>query len=89
MSNLSFTNIKAFLESWGLHYDTPDGESNEIPYPQVYTRMQLDAGNMGGSELQQFISHITDTTDGKTYLVPGDWDEIMDVMDVWFGRDKL
>jgi hypothetical protein len=72
----TFENVKEFLTSWGLHFDTPNGDSNDIPYPQVYERMREDAGDVGGVELQTFISSITDTTDSRTYLKPFSWDEI-------------
>ena len=74
--NFAFDNVKEFLTSWGLHFDTPEGESNDIPYPQVYERMKTDAGDVGGDKLQKFVSSITDTTDGRTYLVPDNWEEI-------------
>lgn len=74
--SFTFENVKEFLTSWGLHFDTPNGDSNDIPYPQVYERMRVDAGDVGGVELQTFISSITDTTDGRTYLKPFNWDEI-------------
>ena len=76
MQKLTFQNVKDFLVSWGMHFDSRDGESTNIPYPQVYERMKEDAGDVGGSELQRFISRITDTTDGETYLVPESWDYI-------------
>lgn len=74
---LNFEEVKAFLESWGLHFDTPDGYS-DIPYPQVYERMKTDAGNVGGSQLQKFISCNTDTTDGRTYLCALSWEEVQE-----------
>jgi len=73
---MNFQDVKLFLESWGLHYETESGESNDIPYPQVYTRMQADAFEDGGPELMQFIERITDTTDGHTYLTAASWTEI-------------
>lgn len=69
----TFENVKEFLTSWGLHYDTPNGESNDIPYPQVYERMRVDASDVASDELLNFISSITDTTDGRTYLIPKTW----------------
>jgi hypothetical protein len=76
MDNFTAENVKEFLESWGLHFDTHDGESSNIPYPQVYSRMKTDAGDVGGDKLSKFVSRITDTTDGQTYLNPTSWDEV-------------
>lgn len=80
---MSFTadNVREFLESWGLHFDTPDGDSSNIPYPQVYERMRRDAGDVGGIELQRFVSRITDTTDGETYLTVESWEELAEAWD--------
>lgn len=77
--------VQDFLTSWGLHFDTPDGESTNIPYPQIYDRMQEDAGHEGGLKLKRFISSITDTTDGQTYLTVVDWNEMTDA---WFAFEK-
>ncbi len=74
--SFTFENVKEFLTSWGLHFDTPNEESNDIPYPQVYERMKTDAGDVGGDKLQKFVSTITDTTDGRTYLTPDTWEEV-------------
>lgn len=74
--SFTFTNVKEFLTSWGLHFDTPNGDSNDIPYPHVYERMKTDAGDVGGDKLQLFVSTITDTTDGRTYLKPMSWHEV-------------
>jgi hypothetical protein len=74
--SFTFENVKEFLTSWGLHFDTPDGESNDIPYPQVYERMKTDAGDVGGDKLQKFVSSITGTTDSRTYLVSDSWEEL-------------
>jgi len=73
---MKFIAIRAFLTSWGLHFDTPDGSSNDIPYPQVYGRMQHQAFEMGGDELRRWISSHTDTTDGRTYLTVKSWEEL-------------
>jgi len=73
---MDFQDVRSFLESWGLHYDTPDGESNDIPYPQVYTRMRSDALKNGTFRLYDFLDRITDTTDGRTYLTPDSWEEV-------------
>jgi hypothetical protein len=80
----SFSNVKEFLTSWGLHFDTPNGDSNDIPYPQVYERMKEDAGDVGGDKLQQFVSSITDTTDSRTYLKPFSW---KDIEEAWEALD--
>ena len=74
---MKFKQVRSFLESWGLHFDTPDGTSNDIPYPQVYHRMKADAvSRLDGSILSQFISSITDTVDGRTYLTCNSWNEV-------------
>lgn len=78
---MNFSGVKAFLESWGLGFDTPDGESSNIPYPAVYHRMQVDAKSVGGEELSNVISRMTDTTDSQTYLTAEDWDEIEEAYD--------
>ena len=75
-NELNATAVKLFLESWGLHFDTPDGESTDIPYPQIYGRMKDDALETGGEKLSKFVSSITGTVDGRTYLVPNTWVEI-------------
>jgi hypothetical protein len=82
---MDFANVKEFLTSWGLHYDTQNGDSNDIPYPQVYDRMKVDAGDVGGDRLQQFVSSITDTTDSRTYLKPMSWQQ---VQDAWESLDS-
>lgn len=82
---MQFLQVQEFLISWGFHFDTPEGESNDIPYPQVYERMKVDAGDVGGSQLQEFISRMTDTTDGRTYLVADDWSEIQDAWESFTG----
>lgn len=76
MDNFTSQNVQEFLESWGLHFDTPTGDSNDIPYPEVYVRMKLDASDVGGDKLSKFVSSITDTTDGRTYLTPTSWSEV-------------
>jgi hypothetical protein len=75
-NELNATAVKLFLESWGMHYDTPTGDCTDIPYPQVYERMQSDALAIGGEKLSKFISSITDTIDGKTHLLPISWLEV-------------
>lgn len=66
---MKFDQVEDFLGSWGLHFDTSEGGSNDIPYPQVYDRMQADAKVQDPSgDLSEFISQMTDTTDGRTYL---------------------
>jgi hypothetical protein len=75
-SNLNTTAVKLFLESWGLHYDTYNNLSNDIPYPQIYERMQNDALETGGKKLSDFIGAITITMDGRTRLTLLDWAEI-------------
>lgn len=76
MDNLTSDNVKEFLESWGLHFDTPTGDSSDIPYPWVYVRMKDDALKIGGDKLSKFVSRITDTTDSCTYLTPTSWEEV-------------
>lgn len=78
---MDFVSVKEFLTSWGLHFDTPNGDSNDIPYPQVYERMRVDAGDVGGDELQKFISTITDTTDSRTYLTVYNWEQAEEAWD--------
>lgn len=73
---MNFSAVRAFLESWGLGFDTPDGESSTIPYPAVYHRMQREAKKVGGEELSEFVSRITDTTDSQTYICFDSWDEM-------------
>ena len=78
---MDFSNVKEFLTSWGLHFDTPNGDSNDIPYPHVYERMRTDAGDVGGDKLQKFVSSITDTTDSRTYLTAYSWKEVEEAWD--------
>jgi hypothetical protein len=82
---MTFKQVKEFLVSWGMHFDTPEKDSSTIPYPQVYGRMKDDATNdlykagrsvKDGERLAQFISRITDTTDGQTYLNLPNWTEV-------------
>lgn len=87
---MEFKDVRAFLESWGLTFDTPDEDSSNIPYPAVYNRMCDDAIKVGGDELRKFISRITDTTDGETYLCTDNigedgWHEIEIA---WEGRNR-
>lgn len=82
---ITFDNLKEFLTSWGLHFDTPDGESNDIPYPQVYERMKTDAGDVGGPRMQQFISRITNTTDSRTYISYENWYQVLDLWEDFTG----
>jgi hypothetical protein len=66
---MKFDQVENFLSSWGLHFDTPDEDSNDIPYPQVYGRMLIDAKVQDPSgDLSAFIQQVTETTDGRTYL---------------------
>lgn len=78
---MNFQDVKEFLTSWGLHFDTPNGDSNDIPYPQVYERMRVDAFKVGGDELLKFISSITSTTDGRTYLCADLWEAVEQAWD--------
>jgi hypothetical protein len=75
---IRFSDVRSFLTSWGLHFDTPDEESNTIPYPQVYERMKTDIVNLFHERaryVRKFITQITETTDGQTYLsVPSVFD---------------
>jgi hypothetical protein len=85
-----FKQVREFLESWGLSYDTPDGDSSTIPYPAVYERMCDDAIKVGGQELRTFIGRMTDTTDSQTYLCTDNvgeagWHEIEIA---WEGRNQ-
>ena len=73
---MQFQQVRDFLESWGLGFETPCGDSSTIPYPAVYARMQDDALKVGGKQLSKFISSITDTIESQTYLEYTDWDEI-------------
>ena len=73
---MTFQKLKEFMESWALHFDTPNGDSNDIPYPEVYDRMRDDADKVLGKKASNFIGSITDTTDGRTYLTPCSWEEI-------------
>lgn len=76
-SKINFDAVKLFLESWGMGFDTPDGDSSTLPYPAVYHRMKDDARMFDPSmELHDFIGRITDTTDSQTYLTLESWDEI-------------
>jgi hypothetical protein len=68
--------LQSFLESWGLSFDTPDGDSSNIPYPAVYQRMRDDATQVYGEHFSKFLGRITDTTDSETYLTPISWDEV-------------
>jgi hypothetical protein len=47
--------------------------------------MKVDAGDVGGDRLQQFVSSITDTTDSRTYLKPMSWQQ---VQDAWESLDS-
>src|SRR5277367_4434963 len=79
MNTITFDQVKEFLESWGLSFDTPDGESSNIPYPAVYHRMRDDAQHVHGQDFSKFLGCITDTTDttdSQTYLTPTSWDEV-------------
>ena len=83
---IEFQQVRDFLTSWGMHFDTPEKDSTTIPYPQVYGRMRADVGNVWASpvdirEMLRFISRITDTTDGQTYLVVDSWDEMENFFD--------
>jgi hypothetical protein len=73
---MNFSAVRAFLESWGLGFDTPDGDSSTIPYPAVFNRMKKEANRIGGDELSVFVSRVTDTTDSQTYLSADCWEEI-------------
>lgn len=76
-SKLNFDAVKNFLESWGMGFDTPDGDSSTLPYPEVYIRLRNDAEMLDPSgELSKFVGRITDTTDSQTYLTLTSWDEI-------------
>jgi hypothetical protein len=79
MSKLSFQTVSDFLESWGLHYDTPNGESSCIPYPQVYARMCQDASNTDLA-LREVISVVTNTTDGQTYLRADSYEQLEEIV---------
>ena len=83
---LNTKQVQEFLTSWGLHFDTPTGDSTNIPYPQIYERMKEDAHYEGGKKLQRFISCNTDTTDGETYLTLTSWNE---VAAAWNDFEKL
>ncbi len=94
-TNLNFHHVRKFLESWGMHFDTPDGESTTIPYPQVYERMRRDVINIPqvkviGEEklVKKFISRITDTTDGETYLTPNNWQEVEEAWNTVLAENK-
>ena len=74
---MTFQEVREFLTSWGMHFDTPEGESNDIPYPQVYIRMRDSASHRDPTgKLGRFISLSTDTTDSRTYLTFGSWDQM-------------
>lgn len=64
---MNFHDVSSFFESWGLHFDSQDGDSTDIPYPQVYERMRLDAKSKD-NDLYEFAGLICQTTDGRTYL---------------------
>jgi hypothetical protein len=76
MNTITFDQVKEFLESWGLSFDTPDGESSNIPYPAVYHRMRDDAQHVHGQDFSKFLGRITDTTDSQSYLTDSSWDDI-------------
>lgn len=69
-------NVIQFLQSWGLHFDTLNGESSVVSYAQVYLPMLYDANKQGGKRLQKFISNITNTVEDQTYLEPDTAEEI-------------
>lgn len=77
---ITFDLVREFLESWGLGFDTPDGDSSNIPYPAVYHRMRDDARQVYGAKFSLFLGRITDTTDSETYLTPMSW---VDVQTAW------
>ena len=52
-----------YLRSWGLHFDTEDGESSEIPY-EILGRITSECD----PTLARNIIRATNTTDGNTYL---------------------
>jgi len=70
---MNFQQVREFLESWGLGFDTPTGDSSTIPYPSVYHRMRIDAEAQYGYELSKFISSITNTMESQTYLAYDNW----------------
>jgi hypothetical protein len=73
---MDFQYVREFLESWGLHFDTPDQVSTSVPF-DTYQLIRADAIQVGGMELQKFVSCITDTTDGETYISMGsNWGKI-------------
>lgn len=71
--------VEEFLTSWGLHFDTEYGDSSSISYDYIYPRMCVDAQRCGGDKLRKFVSSITDTTDGETYLCVSSFSELRDV----------
>jgi hypothetical protein len=75
-----------FLTSWGLHFETPEGESNDIPYPHVYLRMRADAEMSYGEEFSNFCGMVTETTDGRTYLTVSSWDELEEEYNKFYNK---
>jgi len=72
-----------------MHFDTPDQESSNIPYPQVYERMKSDAREVGGEKLARFVSRITDTTDGQTYLTADSWSGITKLWNKFEAKESI
>lgn len=81
---MTFDQFKEFLISWGLSFDTPDGDSSTIPYPAVFSRMMDDALARGGQKLTDFVNSITDTMDGQTYLLFPIWENIHEAWSKYF-----
>lgn len=73
--DMTFDQVKEFMTSWGYHFDTPDGEANDL-IVRVFEHMKADALSEGGSKLKEFIEYITDTTDGRAYMTVDNWDEV-------------
>lgn len=68
-----------FLESWGLHFDTPDGGPTTIPYPQVFIRMINDARPLGGDKLVDLVKESLNTIDGETFIRLVKWSSRLDI----------
>ncbi len=78
---MKFIDVKEFLTSWGLHFDTPTWESNDIPFPQVYDRMMSDAIRVGAqlkskNNFSYFIALETNVAYCRAHLRAENWNDL-------------
>ena len=69
--------VIAFFKSWGL-----DAESDHADIPSViYDRMCEDAQKVGGEAFRVRVSRIVNAVNGRFYLMPTSWDDVVKVFD--------